>query len=94
MEDYKHIFLFLYINYFQPVMKCVGKTREGGKVKRIYDKARTPYRRMLESEHLQESTKEELKRVYESLNPAELKRQITKIQNKLVRAKTRTSKTG
>ena len=41
--------LRLYINFFQPVMKLVSKTRHGAKVHKVYDTARTPYQRLLEA---------------------------------------------
>ena len=34
--------LRLYINFFQPVMVLVSKERNGAKVKRRYDQAKTP----------------------------------------------------
>ncbi|MBI4654201.1 MAG: hypothetical protein HY752_04320 [Nitrospirae bacterium] len=46
-ELYGH--LRLYTNFFQPVMKIVEKTRVGSRVKKKYDIARTPYKRVLES---------------------------------------------
>lgn len=38
-----------YVNFFQPVMKLVSKTRHGAKVHKVYDTARTPYQRLLET---------------------------------------------
>lgn len=76
--------LRLYSNYFQPVMKLVSKERHGSQVKKKYDTARTPYQRLLESEHLKEEQKLKLKKEYQKLNPAELKREITKMQNELL----------
>jgi hypothetical protein len=38
-----------YQNFFQPVMKLKEKTREGGKVHRAHDEAKTPYQRLLAS---------------------------------------------
>ena len=40
--------LRLYINFFQPVLKLIGKERTGNKVLRWYDRARTPYQRTME----------------------------------------------
>jgi len=37
--------LRLYVNFFQPVMKLVSKTRHGARVHKSYDTARTPYQR-------------------------------------------------
>src|ERR1700756_5762359 len=39
----------LYVNYFQPSMKLVKKTREGAKVSKSYDVAQTPYQRLVAS---------------------------------------------
>ncbi len=70
--------LRLYKNFFQPVIKLKEKSRFNGKIHKKYDKARTPYHRLMMSNQIDVKTKQELKRVYESLNPAELKRNIDK----------------
>jgi hypothetical protein len=75
--------LRLYKNFFQPVMKLIKKERIGGKIKRRYDKARTPYHRLMESEEVSDQVKQELKQIYDSLNPAELKRTIDMKLDKL-----------
>ena len=75
--------LRLYTNYFQPSMKLIKKTRNGSKVRKKYDGARTPYCRVLESKVIPEQAKEELKRVYETLNPVKLGRQISRLQDRL-----------
>ena len=41
--------LIPYVNFFQPQMKLLEKTRAGAKVRRRYDRAATPYRRALGS---------------------------------------------
>jgi hypothetical protein len=90
-------YLRLYVNFFQPVMKLKEKTRIGSKVKKRYDTARTPFQRVLESKHIDSVIKRKLKRQYEKLNPAELKRNITKLQNKLMElatSKTNAKKKG
>jgi hypothetical protein len=76
MNDLYHHELRLYKNFFQPVMKLQSKERIGGRVKRKYDVPRTPYQRLMESGQLPEEAKEELQRIYCSLNPARLKREI------------------
>jgi hypothetical protein len=68
--------LRLYKNFFQPVMKLKEKIRNGGKVHRKYDVAKTPYQRLIESDQITQRNKEELKTCYLSLNPAQLKRTI------------------
>jgi len=66
----------LYVNFFQPVMKVVRKTRHGAKVHKVYDTARTPYQRLLDSGVLTETKQQELAATYHSLNPVLLLRQI------------------
>ncbi len=66
----------LYVNFFQPMMKLISKTREGARVRKVYDVAKTPYRRMLESQVVTAEKAEELKAVYESLNPVKLRARI------------------
>jgi hypothetical protein len=41
--------LHLYVNYFQPLMRLKDKTRDGAKVRQVYDGARTQYQRLLQS---------------------------------------------
>lgn len=65
-------------NFFSPVIKLVLKERAGGRIHRKYDKPRTPYQRIIESPEISEMKKEELRNIYQSLNPAHLKRQIDK----------------
>lgn len=68
--------LRLYKNFFQPVMKLKEKMRVGGKIHKKQGEAMTPYRRLMESGALSEKEEVALKRTYDSLNPAELKRVI------------------
>ncbi len=66
----------LYINFFQPTMKLVSKTRHGAKVNKVYDTARTPCQRLLEAGVLTEAKKQELAATYNGLNPVRLLKQI------------------
>lgn len=68
--------LRLYVNFFQPSMKLLSKTRHGAKVKKLYDSAQTPYQRVLKSKILPESKKAELHTTYSHLNPVKLLKQI------------------
>ena len=68
--------LRLYVNFFQPVMKLVDKTRYGAKVHKVYDTAQTPYQRLLNSDVLTETKRQELAATYYSLNPVLLLKQI------------------
>ncbi|HEX2271949.1 MAG TPA: hypothetical protein VHH35_20570, partial [Pyrinomonadaceae bacterium] len=80
---YEH--LRLYANYFQPVMKLKHKERHGSQVKKTYELAQTPYQRLQQSPHLAAATKRQLQAEYAHLNPAELKRQIERLQEKLLK---------
>lgn len=68
--------LRLYVNFFQPVLKLVGKSRQGAKVRKMYDTAQTPYQRLLKSGVLTERKKSQLASVYATLNPVTLLKQI------------------
>ncbi len=83
MNDLYRNELRLFKNFFQPVMKLIKKERIKGKIHRRYDKAQTPYRRIMKSNQVNRKTKDELTKVYESLNPAELKRKIDEKIKKL-----------
>ena len=68
--------LDLYLNHFVPCRKCIEKVRIGSKYKRQYDKAQTPYQRVLQHEAIDQSVKDKLKAEHEQLNPLILKRKI------------------
>lgn len=75
-----------YHNFFQPVMKLVEKERIGSKIKRTFAQPETPYQMVMKSDIIDAGTKERLMRQYESLNPAELRRNIDKKRDELYRA--------
>jgi len=75
LEDV-YTLLRLYVNFFQPVLKLVGKSRQGTKVHKVYDTAQTPYQRLLRSGVLTEEKKCELASIYATLNPVTLLKQI------------------
>jgi hypothetical protein len=64
--------LRLYMNFFQPVMKIVSKTRHGARVHKTYDTAQTPYQRLLKYNTLSENKRTELLNLYYLINPATL----------------------
>lgn len=77
-------YLRLYVNFFQPVMKLIQKTRIGSRVRKKYDKPQTPYQRVLASLLVPESKNQALREQYAQLNPADLRRKIAKLQYKLL----------
>ena len=79
MNELFHGPLRYYINFFLPSMKCIEKRRIGSKVVKTYDKARTPYQRVLESPEISEKTKDGLSTLYNQLNPVALKGEIDRL---------------
>ena len=65
-------------NHFCPNMKLQEKKRINSKYYKKYDPPRTPYDRVLASNHITDAAKERLKTVHKSLNPFILKRKIEK----------------
>jgi hypothetical protein len=70
-------------NYFMPSAKLLSKTRDGAKVTKRYDEPKTPYARVLASDHVTDAAKRRLKRRYDKLNPVKLKREIVRLQRRL-----------
>jgi len=75
--------LRLFKNFFQPIIKLFSKERINGKIHKKYSTSKTPYHRIIESNQIGEKQKRSLKKIYESLNPAELKRSIEEKQKML-----------
>lgn len=77
--------LRLFINFFQPTMKLKEKIRVGSKYKRKYDTAKTPYQRVLECPEVPEEKKDELRKLYATLDPVKLKKGIDKKVARIVK---------
>ena len=73
----------LYANFFLPQMKLVEKIREASRLKKRYDRARTPYARVLASNEVSRTVKHKLTEQYLPLNPARLRRDMSALQQKL-----------
>ena len=73
--------LRLYVNFFQPSLKLISKTRIDAKVTKKYDKAKTPYQRLILSPHFAEEIKIKLKKQYEELDPVKLLKDLEGLQN-------------
>lgn len=65
-----------YVNFFQPVMQLQHKSRHGARVHKVYDTAKTPYQRLLESEVLTPEQQKTMAAQYLNLNPVVLLAQI------------------
>jgi hypothetical protein len=75
MNDLYNV-LDVYLNHFVPSRKCLEKVRIGSRYKKCYDKAQTPYQRVLASSNISDTIKAGLKAEHERLNPLLLRREI------------------
>ena len=75
--------LRLTVNFFQPVQKLVQTVRTGAKVRKSYDQAQTPYRRLLASGALASAEHNRLERFYLLLHPLRLKAQTEQALRRL-----------
>src|SRR5438105_10243069 len=77
--------LRLYVNCFQPSMKLLSKQREGKKMRSVYDPAKTPLQRLLQSGVLPAQKQQELTEVAEILDPIGLLNQLEQLQQAVFR---------
>jgi hypothetical protein len=77
--------LSFYQNYFQPSQKLLIKERVGAKVKKKYDTAQTPCRRLLSRQDVPEQRKKTLLSTSRDLNPIQLLRSIQDLVSELYR---------
>lgn len=68
----------LYQNHFCPTMKLVEKKKINSRYYKRYDTPKTPYQRLMESEHIPQDAKNRLEKQHAGLNPFKLKRVIEK----------------
>ena len=68
--------MWVYYNLFQPVLHLEGKAMVDGRLKRRWDKARTPYDRVLASGVLGPHQQAQLAAMYSHTNPRRLRRKI------------------
>lgn len=73
----------LYINFFQPSMKLKYKQRNDGKVRRKYDSAKTPFKRLCNTNVIEAQYLEKLDCAYTTLDPVQLLEQIKSLQDAL-----------
>ncbi|MCP4914627.1 MAG: transposase family protein [Oligoflexia bacterium] len=77
MNDIYINYLCPLLNFFTPQLKLLEKVRTGSRYKRKYDKAQTPYYRLMNSGALTLKQRKDLEKIYESLNPIALKKQLS-----------------
>jgi hypothetical protein len=73
----------LFHNFFCPSVKLIEKERIGSKTIKRHDPPKTPYQRILESPHINESVKHSLTKQLEILNPFLLRKAMDKKLKKI-----------
>jgi len=74
------------LNYLTPTKKPIGWDEgKGGKKRRIYDKPKTPFDRLINSGVLSPAQIQEMTEYRNSLNPVKIDRQIRQLQDRLAR---------
>lgn len=72
-------------NHLLPCVKAVDWTQtRSGRKKRVYDKPKTPYQRLLDTEPTDPATRTRLAAEHDKLNPARITRGINHIQQQLI----------
>lgn len=82
----------LFQNFFCSNLKLKSKTRVGSKWIKRYHPPSTPYRRLLVSNHLTPTQKQNLQKLHASLNPFQLKLHIEKLLRRLHKSARRSSR--
>ena len=77
--------LRLYVNFFQPSMKLREKRRDGSALHRRYDRAQTPWQRLLVSGVLAADATARLTGIFHALDPMRLRRQLETLLDALWR---------
>jgi hypothetical protein len=74
--EYLYTLVRLHTNFFQPPCKLIRRERDGAKVHKRYDRAQTPYQRLLATAVLSKAQRKRLAMLYQALNPLQLRTQI------------------
>jgi len=82
MDDLYRV-LSQYVNWFQPSMKLCAKLKEGRRVRRIYDEAKTPLMRLLQAQVVPAEHERDLRKQFEDLDPVRLLEQAQQAQQTL-----------
>jgi len=73
-------------NFFIACFKLKEKIKDerGRTIKKIYERPKTPYQRLMESGYLEEEKKKELKKTYEGLDMVKLRKEIEELIDELI----------
>jgi hypothetical protein len=85
--------LRLYTNFFLTQMKLIEKNRDGARIQKRYETPQTPYRRILQSDAISNEAKDKLRAQYATLNPAQIKRDMINLSDRLSKLSIRPQQT-
>ncbi len=68
--------LRLWTNHWQPTLKLIAKERDGARIRKRYDTARTPYRRVLTTVDLDPAARRRLDAEHAASGPVTLRRRL------------------
>ena len=60
------------MNFFKPSSKLKQKKQIKGKLKKVYDRSKTPYQRVISSNEISDKINTKLKKQFDRLNPFKL----------------------
>lgn len=75
--------LEVYLNHFVPSRKCKEVVKVGSRYRRRYDKAQTPYQRVMGHPDVSTEVKERLRSEHETLNPLKLKQEVDTLRSRI-----------
>jgi hypothetical protein len=73
----------LFVNFFQPSFKLIGKQRDGARVRKTYSAPATPHQRMISEVRTPDAVRNHLQEIYAGLDPVVLLRDIRAVQDSL-----------
>jgi len=79
----------LHRNFFVAQQKLISKERIGARYKTKHDKGKTPYKSVLSDDSVSDEVKDNLNRIYDTINPLELKQEISQLKSKLFKLQAR-----
>lgn len=71
----------LYLNFFIPSFKLIDKKRDGSKIIKKFDQPKTPFQRLIDSPFIASAQKQELTKIFSSLDPYQLEKNM---KNKII----------
>jgi hypothetical protein len=73
----------LFVNFFQPSFKLIGKQRDGARIRKIYSPPATPHQRLIADARTPDAVRIRLQEIYAGLDPVVLLRDIRAAQESL-----------